>query len=149
MPRSAAGFTLIELVAVIATLSILMAVAAPRFFNANAYAGRAFRDDAAAFLRYAQKRAIARRATVAVVTESAGLTLCAVAGATCDPANYLAGPSGDTPFLSLTPGGVTLTASRTSISFDAQGRPDAALSLTITGDTAHTVTVEAETGHVH
>jgi MSHA pilin protein MshC len=149
MPRTAAGFTLIELVAVIATLGILMAVAAPRFFSANTYAARAFKDDAAAFLRYAQKRAIAKRGTVAVVVESSGLTLCTVAGATCDPGNALAGPSGDSPFRSLTPNGVTLAASRSNLSFDAQGRPDAALTLTITGDLAHTVTVEAETGHVH
>ncbi|MBI5331597.1 MAG: GspH/FimT family pseudopilin [Betaproteobacteria bacterium] len=147
-PRTA-GFTLVELVAIISILGILMAVAAPRFFSANTFAGRGFRDDAASFLRYAQKRAISRRGDVAVVVEASGLTLCTTAGAACAAANQLAGPDGQTPFQSLTPNGVTLSGSRTSVLFDAQGRPDAALTLTITGDSARTLTVEAETGYVH
>lgn len=147
MKARSTGFTLVELVAVISIMGILMAVAAPRFFSANTFASRGFRDDAAAFLRYAQKRAIALRGNVAVTVEASGLTLCNAAGAPCPVA--LPGPDGQTPYRSLTPNAVTLASSRTSLLFDAQGRPDAALTLTITGDMAHTVTVEAETGYVH
>ncbi len=145
----AAGFTLVELVAILSVVGILAAVAAPRFFSANTYAGRGFRDEAAAFLRYAQKRAIAARTDVAVNVESSGLTLCAAAGSPCSVANQLIGPDGQAPYRSLTPNGVTLSGSRASVLFDARGRPDAALTLTITGDSARTLTVEAETGYVH
>ena len=149
MKTRTAGFTLVELVAIISILGILMAVAAPRFFGANTFAGRGFQDDAAAFLRYAQKRAIARRANVAVTVEASGLTLCATAGPACAVADQLPGPDGQAPFQSLTPNGVTLAGSRSSVLFDAQGRPDAALTLTLTADGVRTLTVETETGYVH
>lgn len=143
------GFTLVELIGVIAIAGILAAVAAPRFFNAATFSSRGYFDAASGFLRYAQKLAIARHGNVAVLVSASGLTLCRVATAPCPAADQIPGPDGSTPFQALVPNGVSLAGSVASFSFDAQGRPSAAAVLTITGDTVRTLGVEAETGYVH
>ncbi len=86
------GFTLVELVTLIAVLGILAAVAAPRFFDGGAFAGRGFFDQAAAFLRYAQKQAVARHDEVFVQLNGNALTLCQASGIPC--AAGVPGPDG-------------------------------------------------------
>ncbi len=149
MPVPAKGFTLVELIGVIVIAGILATVAAPRFFSASTFASRGYADAAAAFLRYAQKLAIARHGGVSVVVSSDGLTLCRVASASCAEADLMSGPDGSTPYRAVVPNGVSQSADVASLSFDAQGRPDHALTLTITGDQTRTLIVEAETGYVH
>lgn len=149
MPLPAKGFTLVELIGVIAIAGILAAVAAPRFFNAATFASRGYFDAASGYLRYAQKLAIARHGSVAVLVDATGLTLCRVTTAPCPAADQIAGPDGSQPFQVLVPNGVSLAGSAASFSFDAQGRPSSGVSLTITGDQTRTLTVEAETGYVH
>ncbi|MDP2787775.1 MAG: type II secretion system protein [Pseudomonadota bacterium] len=149
MPSLAKGFTLVELIGVIAIAGILAAVAAPRFFNTATFASRGYFDAAAGFLRYAQKLAIARHGNVAVLVNTSGLTLCSVTTSPCPVASQILGPDGNTPFQALVPNGVSLAGSVASFSFDAQGRPNTAAILTITGDQTRTLTVEAETGYVH
>jgi len=141
------GFTLVELVGVIVIAGIVLAVAVPRFFSAHTFASRGYADTASAFLRYSQKLAIARHATLHVHISSSGLTLCAAAASPC--ASLVPGPDGQTPFQALVPNDVSLNGSIASLSFDAQGRPGSAATLTITGDSTRTLTVEAETGYVH
>ncbi len=141
------GFTLVELIGVIALAAILAAVAIPRLFNASAFEARGYEDAARAFLRYAQKRAIARRGPVYAHVTPDGLTLCAAAAAPC--AQPLVGPDGQAPYAITLPGGVTQSPSAAVLGFDAQGRPDAALNLSITGETTQVVRVETETGYVH
>lgn len=143
------GFTLVELVAIIMIAGILAAVAGPRFFNPSTFAARGYADAASGLLRYAQKLAIARHAGVTVQISGGGLALCATAANPCADANPWPGPQGETPYRVEVPSGVSLAASAASVSFDARGRPDAGISLTITGDTARTLTVEAETGYVY
>ncbi len=128
---------------------ILAAVAAPRFFNTATFASRGYADAASGFLRYAQKLAIARHGNVAVLVSAGGLTLCGVTTSPCPVVSQIPGPDGSTPFQALVPAGVSLAGSVASFSFDAQGRPNTAASLTITGDQTRTLTVEAETGYVH
>lgn len=149
MPSLAKGFTLVELIGVIAIAGILAAVAAPRFFNTNTFASRGYFDAAAGFLRYAQKLAIARHGGVSVLVAANGLTLCRVTTSPCPSASQIPGPDGNTPYQLSLPNGVSQTGSISSISFDAQGRPNVGASLSITGDQTRTLTVEAETGYVH
>lgn len=143
------GFTLVELIGVIAIAGILLAVAAPRFFSANAFAARGYVDAASSFLRHAQKLAVARHTTLHVHVAASGLTLCATASTPCTGADLTPGPDGQAPFQVQVPGGVTQTSSAAHISFDTQGRPSSGLTLDITGDYTRTLTVEAETGYVH
>lgn len=143
------GFTLIELVAVIVIAGILAAVAGPRFFNASTFASRGYADQAAGFLRYAQKLAIARHATVAVQIGGSGLALCSSASTPCTDSPPWPGPQGETPYSATVPNGVTQAGSASSVSFNDQGRPSSGITLTITGDTTRTLTVEAETGYVY
>ncbi len=149
MPFTAKGFTLVELIGVIVIAGILATVAAPRFFSAATFASRGYADAAASFLRYAQKLSIARHGGVSVVVDSDGLTLCKVATAGCAEADQMPGPDGSSPYRVVVPNGVSQSADAVAISFDAQGRPDSSLTLTITGDQTRTLTVETETGYVH
>lgn len=143
------GFTLVELIGIIAIAGILLAVAAPRFFSANTFAARGYADAASGFLRYAQKLAVARHNTLHVHVAASGLTLCATATAPCAGADLMPGPDGQAPFQVQVPSGVTQAGSATDLSFDAQGRPSSGLTLTITGDNTRTLSVETETGYVH
>jgi len=53
------GYTIVELVLVMVIIAILGAVAGPRFFNNTAFDERAYLDELASALRYAQKIAVA------------------------------------------------------------------------------------------
>ena len=156
-PNWSCGFTLVELIGVIAIAGILAAVAAPRFFSASTFESRGYFDAASGFLRYAQKLAIARHQAVTVQIASDGLGLCSTAGNPCADANPWPAPSGEeSPYRLDVPNGISLSANSdgsaiSSFSFDARGRPSTSqhITLTITGDSARALTVEAETGYVH
>ncbi|MEW5893243.1 MAG: GspH/FimT family pseudopilin [Pseudomonadota bacterium] len=133
------GYSLIELVGVLAILGILAALGLSRFADTETFAARGFYDEAANFLRYAQKQAIARHGTVSVQVAGNGLILQGAPG-----------PAGETPYQITAPGGVALTASVASLSFDALGRPSSAAVFTFTEQSGpvRTLTVHAETGYV-
>lgn len=146
-----AGFTLVELIAILLLVGILAMVALPRFFNAASHSGRGFSDQAAAFLRYAQKLAVARHGSVYVQLEADALTLCLSATRPCPAGQGAPGPDGATPYRIEVPEEVSLNASDALFAFDAAGRPSLAgnFTLTVGADINRTLTVEAETGYVH
>ena len=154
---TAKGFTLVELIGVIAIAGILAAVAAPRFFSANTFESRGYFDAASGFLRYAQKLAITRHQAVTVQIDSDGMGLCSTASNPCADANPWPGPPGEeSPYRLDVPNGISLGANIdgsaiSSFSFDSRGRPSTSenITLTIAGDGAPALTVEAETGYVH
>ena len=144
------GFTLVELIGVIAIAGILAAVATPRFFSANTFESRGYFDAASGFLRYAQKLAIARRSEVTVQINSSGLSLCSTAANPCTDVSAWPGPQGETPYRIDVPSGVSLGGNVSNFSFNARGSPSVSnIVLTITGDIPRTLIVEAETGYVH
>lgn len=143
------GFTLVELIAILLLAGILASVAGPRFFNATTFSSRGYADEAAGFLRYAQKLAMARRSDITVQIDADGLALCTTATNPCTDANPWPGPQGDTPYRADVPDGVSLATSASSFTFDPRGQPSSGVTLTLTGDTVRTLTVEPETGYVY
>jgi len=152
------GFTLIELILVMAIAGILAAVAMPRLVATNSFDTRGFTDQLAATVRFAQKLAIAQRPDPASVPvgrvyvhlTATTATLCYVAAMPCPVADLAPGPGGETPYTITAPDGVTI-APVTALGFDAGGRPNIAapLQIQVNGAGAYSVWVEQETGYVH
>ena len=158
-PCSAAGqwgFTLIELIMVLIMLGILSVFAAPRIFNSDGFNARGFHDETLAFLRYAQKAAIAQRRTVCVAFTSTSATLSiASTAATANCGTGLRGPRGDSPGTISAKTGTGYGTVPMDFNFDGLGQPVTGVGMlagvqTIqVNNAANTITVEAVTGYVH
>jgi MSHA pilin protein MshC len=139
---------MVELVVTLIVIGILAVVAAPRFFDRADFDARAFLEQTAAALRYAQKAAIAQRRTVCVAfaANAVTLTVRATAGAgACD--TPLAGPAGGSPYTVTAPGSAVFSPVPAAFSFDAEGRPSAGATITIAGAPG-LITVTEQTGYV-
>ncbi len=146
----ARGFTIIELVIVIAITGLLGALLGPRFIGRDAFASRGFHDEAQMVVRYAHKTAIAWRRTVYVCVTTTAIS--ARSGSCPSSGTPLAHPATGANLTTTAPSGVTLSPT-VNFSFDGAGRPSATqtitLTSTITGDPTRIIVVEAETGYVH
>ncbi len=126
------GFTLTELITVIVIVGILSVAVLPRFAGTDAFQQRGAADQVKSALRFAQKAAVAKHASVSV-TVTQGATDCATT---------LAG-------LTLTCTVAVLDSGAVTYTFNALGQlttPAAPATLTIGGTT---IRIEAETGYVH
>ncbi len=153
------GFTLIELITVIAILGVLAAVVGPRFASTGEYDARVFQDDVAQALRFAQAKAVGTGCMMRVTFAATGFT---VERDDCNSANgFNPNPvinpddssSGytqrDNP-----PSGMAWSYTVNPLLFDAQGRARnsslnvlaSAASITVGSRTLH---VEGATGYVH
>jgi MSHA pilin protein MshC len=141
---------MIELIMVIVLAGVLSVFVAPKLFNSDDFNARGFHDQTLAFLRYAQKTAIAQRRPVCVVFSPNGLALTMDAdGNTATGSNgcetSLTAPSGG----ALTARGTAQYAATPSvIVFSALGQPGATQTIQVTGVTKQIV-IEAVTGYVH
>ena len=155
-PTSVAGFTLIELIAVMVIIGILSVVAGPRFFDQEIFAQRGFADEAKSALRYAQKLAIASGCNVDFALTSDGYRVRRWRGGSdCNDRkgtlSTVTRPGGD-PFASAPPAGITVPTFE--IFFDAIGRPrqlaDGSLYATAQSVLVgpHQISVQAESGLV-
>jgi MSHA pilin protein MshC len=151
--RPQAGFTLTELVIVIAIIGILAVIVAPRFMGSQPFESRAFFDEAQAVVRYAQKTAIAQRRAIFVCVRATEIGAISSNDCNAPTPTYLKHPLTGQDLIAAARGGVTLGPVG-SFSFDGLGRPNpsppAAISFTspVTGDPARQITVAAETGYV-
>jgi MSHA pilin protein MshC len=148
------GFTLVELVMLIAILSILSATALPKFFNKNTFAERAFFDDTLNAIRYAQKLAVATGCgvQVSIISDSYTLTRQGNSGSTACPSGStyslsVPHPSSGANSYSGTESGVSLTGSVSSFTFDALGTVSTDATITVAG--SKTIKIVAETGFVY
>ncbi len=144
MRRHASGFTLTELVIVIAIAAILAAIAIPQF-NLREIDAAWFHEQVRSGVRYAQRTAVAQRRCVFVSVTATQLSLiygdpgCAV---TATPVRDLAT---NQAFVLTAPTGVTLGAAPNPFSFNGLGQPSSAASVSVDGKS---VTVNAESGYV-
>lgn len=144
MNRRPRGFTLAELVTVIAIAAILAALAIPQFSFRDIDASW-FHEQVRSSVRYAQRTAVAQRRCVFVSVAATQLSLfygdgsCAITAA---PVTELAT---NQAYVINAPSGVTLSSAPNPFSFNGLGQPSSAASLSVSG---RTVTVNAESGYV-
>lgn len=146
------GLTIVELILVIVIIGVLGALAGPRFFNNQTFAERAYAEELASALRYAQKVSVGSgcRVRVQVAANSYSLSQQAPQSGHCNPADnsFPIGVmlSSGQSAAGNAPAGITV-APATTIVFDALGSTslggNVALSIGI-----HTLAVEAQSGLV-
>lgn len=133
---------------VLVLVGVLAVYAAPRLFNSAEFNARGFHDETLAFLRYAQKTAIAQRRTVCMTFTIGSATLKVDNDGSAGCEANLAGPKGDSPGTITARSGVTYSSFPASVSFDALGQPAATQTIQVQG-VGRAITVEAGTGYVH
>ena len=153
------GFTLVELVIVMALVAIVASIGVGRLGDNTPYNARRFANEAAGFVGSAQRYAIAQRRNVWVKLTPASGTIALCLDSACAQ-TIESGPGLDPS--TTTPHGISLTADANLLCFDTHGRPslsaDCALPtasgtlLTVgvlgAGVSGFAITVEAETGTV-
>lgn len=156
------GFTLVELVVVIVLLGILSVYATASFRGTDFYIP-GFHNETMAYLRYAQKTAIAQRRVVCAEFTSNSLTLKIAANAStaattvtnCSTPGTMTGPVGSAVLAARA--GVSYAAATPAsynFNFNGLGQPTDGAG-TIVGRSiqvsthSKTITVESETGYVH
>ena len=123
-------------------IGILSATALPRLSALGTFAGRGFRDQTIATLRFAQKTAIAQRRAVCVTTSSSAVTL--EIAATSSAASGCGGAALNLPFTAKAGTGLSVA----SFNFKGMGETDAASDITLTVTDADNITVDHVTGYV-
>jgi len=153
------GFTLIELVMVLALLAILAAVAIPRFSGYGAIKQGNAVMEIASDIRYAQNMATTTQQRSQISFTASGYTVssCAVyTGSTCTCAAWSPVKTID---LSADYSGVTIASSVSLLEFDSLGRPyngsgsctassGAAVTVSYSGEPDRTVSIQNQTGMV-
>ncbi|MBT8136488.1 MAG: GspH/FimT family pseudopilin [Gammaproteobacteria bacterium] len=147
-----AGFTLVELVVVLAVIGLLAVVAAPRFFGNSVFEERAYRDEVVSALRYARNLAVGSGCPVRVRLNAASYDLSqqAVSAGHCNsadaswPVSVLL-PDGQ-PVSGTAPPGIT-AAPELTIVFDAAGRTSLGADQVITIGSGY-FTLRAGSGYV-
>lgn len=152
------GFTLVELIMVIVILGVLAVFAAPRLLSTSSFQARGFHDETLAYLRYAQKMAVAQRRTVCVSFASfdrVTLTIATSAAVSSCGATAMVGPKGESPATLIAQGGAVFSAQPTDFNFDGLGQPISSTGAVVgtlsiqVNDVAKSITIESGTGYVH
>jgi MSHA pilin protein MshC len=143
------GFTLVELIVVIAILAIISTIGMSRFASTAPFTARAAADELGSTLRAAQRIAVAQRRVVHVLVQADPVLVQLCRDAACT--EPIAPTDGSSSWFN--PGaGIVLSASA-SFSFDGMGRPSFGSALELIpsdgGSTlGPTVRVEPDTGLV-
>ena len=123
-PHDATGFTVTELVVVLALIGIIAGIAGPRFFGVSEFDERFFHDEVRNAVAYARKLAIASGCEVQVALNAGGYELRQ--RQTCDAGPFTAPvfhpASGALGYSGTPPPGVPLASTVTPLVFDGLGR---------------------------
>ncbi len=145
------GFTLVELVSVIAVTSILAATAVPRIASNETFNTRGDTGLVVSTVRYAQKTAIAQHRNVFVVVNGRNLRLCYDAGCTATVTD----PVTNAAYNQNVNATVNVVVSDSDLGFDSVGLPipnNANATYTVSNSTnaaqTTTIQVEQDTGYV-
>lgn len=151
--RSLFGYTMVELVVIIAIIGILAVYVSARFVNNTTFQGKRFFDQVESAVRYARQVAIASGCPVQVTLTSGDYTLLqqTASGNTCNTAAgftvSVINPGSGQAFTDTAPSGVTISPAATLV-FGTTG------AVTGIGTTqqftigSHTFTLVAATGYV-
>lgn len=147
-----AGLTIVELVLVIVIVGVLGALAGPRFFDRNDFDERAFAEELASAIRYAQKVAVGSGCRVRVTVTANGYSLAQQApqAGHCNPADNsfpvpVMLPSGQ-PAASTAPAGVTIAPTGAAV-FNPLGGTNLGSNVTVSVGSV-TFTVQGDSGLV-
>lgn len=152
MKACQAGFTLVELVTVVALMVIMAAVATPRYVLLSTFDTRGNLGMVVSALRFAQKTAIAQHRLVYVKLDSVARNLQLCYDSTCT--TKVTDPVSLSAFQLNFANNVTITGSQSLLGFTAAGVPvpNATTTYVVTNaqQTAqtNTVQVEADTGYI-
>lgn len=150
--RSSAGFTVVELIAVIVVLGIVSAMALPRLTDRSAFQARGFEDEVLAALRHARALAVASGCAVQVSIAGNGYTLNQQTG--CDVGGFtlaVPDPATQAPiYAGAAPVGITLNGPASFV-FTTRGEVTVAgapanVVLNVGGNANRTITVFGTTG---
>ena len=158
-----AGFTLIELIAVLLLTGILAIAVLPRMADRSAFDSRGFTDTTRATLQHARRVAIAQRRTVCVTFPSSSSLTLGIASAAetldCSTPGTMNGPKATPASATLTAkagSGVAYSATPTALNFNGLGQPTTSAGVALTSartiqvvGVGNAITVEAATGYVH
>lgn len=155
--KGEAGFTLVELVAVMVVIGIMAAVAIPRFVGRAPFEARGYVDQTLVALQYARQQAVAQRRQVCVAVAAGGALAITRApapppGGVCD-GTALTDPSTGGAYVVAPPNGVAVagingTALPLALNFNPLGQPNTAAALRVTGEDNHCLGIDAVTGYV-
>jgi MSHA pilin protein MshC len=160
-PRTARGFTLIELIVTMIVVGILAFTVLPRFSTLNAFDAAGFADQVQSVIRYGQKTAIAQRRNVAVTYSTGAASICSYTSSTAPCNANCAGATGVSavtlPGDSFRSAGSSTTMTGGTLCFDAVGRPYRGVAAIVApfsivvndgGAPLKTIVIEQETGYV-
>lgn len=152
MPSRPSGFTLVELVVVMAIAGTLAVTLGPRFFTQQTFSERGYADELATALRFTQKTAVATGCAAQLTLTSVAYIAAqqAASGNGCNAADT----TWTTPVIGADGAAIQGSApARTTVSptgtfqFDTQGRLSSSPATTLTIGT-RTITIVAATGFV-
>src|SRR5262245_7205514 len=148
------GFTLVEMITALASLGIVAAIAAPRFFGTSEFRARFFCDDVRSAVAHAHSLAVASGCEVEFSISGSSYRLRQRSACTSGPfsADVVSPSTGQPPFTGTAPSGVSLSASVNPFRFDALGRvltTGGAVSDVSFTVGSRTFSAVGETGFVH
>lgn len=139
---SLAGYTLLELVAILIIVGILAAVLAPRFIDATGFSGQTTADKLLMAARYAETLAQNQGVTTSLTVGASSFSVTQNGAAVANPT--LQSASLVVPL----PAGVTITP-QTTVNFTRPGIPSATPTFTVAGPGSSAQIYVTATGYVY